>query len=213
MSIEQLKALAEVVVLCLAAGWGIAGFFLLKQRQKAIAEVRKTDLEAKKLELDSRQTANVDVRINATAHADPSGTGFVVLAEVELRNVGSRDTRIEWKGQPAPFSVRRTTFNFDGSPQFTSPAIELRARQARDANVEPVSAVLRAGGRQTLTFTALVAEPGIYLLSFRGVVSDKEAEVSKEAGAQQSTTKGWTSTKFLVVAPSTKGQNGGSNDG
>ncbi len=200
MPIEDFKRIVEIVLMALAAAWGVAGFFMLKQRQKAIADVRKVDLEAKKLELDSRQTANVEVEIEASSHLDVASTGFLVLAEVTLKNVGSRDTRIEWQSRPAPFSIRRTTFDAEGIPQFASAAIELRARQARDANAEPVSTILRAKGSQRLTFAARVSEPGLYLLAFRGSVGEKEAEVSTEAGAQKFNPTSWTCTKFLVVS-------------
>lgn len=197
LTLEDIKLLTEIVLMVLAALWGVVGFFVLQQRQKALMEVRKVDLEARKLELDSRQTANVKVDIQANSQGD--GAGYLILAEVTLENVGSRDTRIEWQGKPTPFSIRRTTFDARGVPQFDSPAIELRARQARDANAEPVSTILRARGSQTLTFAARVNEPGLYLLAFRGSVAEKETEVSVEAGAQKASPKSWTGTKFLVV--------------
>ena len=203
MLIEDIKRLVEIVLMALAAGWAIVGFFMLKQRQKAIADVRKVDLEAKKLELDLRQTANVEIEIQASSHVDFAATGYWVVVEVKLNNIGGRDTRIEWQGQPAPFSIRRTTFNAGGTPQFTSPPLELRARQARDPNSEPVSTILRAKGSQRLAFAARVGESGLYLLAFRASVGKREAEVSAEAGAQKFNPTSWTGTKFIVV-PSTE---------
>jgi hypothetical protein len=200
MPIEDIKRLVEIALMALAAAWGVVGFLMLKQRQKAIADVRKIDLEAKRLELDLRQTANIEVQIVATSQPDCTGTGFLVLAEVTLSNVGSRDTRIVWAGRPAAFSVRLTTFNAQGQPQFESPAVELRTRQARDPNIEPVSTVVRAKGKQRLTYAARVPEAGLYLLAFRGTVEDREAEVSVEAGAQKANPMAWTGTKFLAVA-------------
>lgn len=199
MPLEDIKRLVEIALMALAAAWGVVGFLMLKQRQKAIADVRKVDLESKRLELDLRQTANIEVEIVATSQPEVDGTGYFVLAEVTLSNLGSRDTRILWEGKPAAFSIRRTTFNANGQPQFTSPAIELRARQARDPNAEPVSTVVRASGKQRLAFAARVPEAGLYLLAFRGAVEEREAEVSVEAGAQKLNPMAWTGTKFLVV--------------
>ena len=213
MSIEDIKRVVEIILMALAAAWGVTGFFLLKQRQKAIAEVRRIDLEAKKLELDLRQIANVEVEIEVSSHLDLTRAGHFVLAEVTLKNVGGRDTRIEWQGMPAPFSIRHTTFDAQGRPEFSSPAIELRARQARDANVEPVSTILRAKGSQRLAFAARVCKPGLYLLAFRASVGEKEAHVSAEAGANKFNRTSWTGTKFLVVGAAGEDHNAPQTDG
>jgi hypothetical protein len=213
MPIEDIKHVVEIVLMALAAAWALVGFFMLKQRQKAIGDVRKLDLEAKKLELDSRQTANVEVEIEASSHFDVTSNGFLILAEVILKNIGSRDTRIEWQGEPAPFSIRRTTFDAEGCPQFAAAAIELRTRQARDANSEPISTILRAKGSQHLTFAARVSEPGLYLLAFRGSVGEKEAQVSTDAGAQKFNPTSWTCTKFLLISATGEGHDKSQNDG
>jgi len=122
MPIEDIKRLVEIVLMAVAAGWAVVGFFMLRQRQKAIADVRKVDLEAKKLELDLRQTANVEIEIQASSHVDSAATGYWVIVEVKLSNIGGRDTRIEWQGQPAPFSIRPP-----GTSRAPSSRSELRA--------------------------------------------------------------------------------------
>jgi hypothetical protein len=75
MTLESVKILAEVFALAVGGLWAIVVLVVLKQRQKAIADLRKTELELQKIELDLRRIAVVRRDISATSFRLPDGPG------------------------------------------------------------------------------------------------------------------------------------------
>ena len=121
------------------------------------------------------------------------------VREIEVvTNTGGLEARIEWGDTPA-FFVRRTSFGPDSAPFFTEQQIVMRAHQARDATAEVVSTIIRPGATEYLAFAALVPDPGIYLLSFRGPVAPQDHKVSVEAGAAEHNPTSWTAHRYIVV--------------
>ena len=198
MTLENVKALAEIIALALGGLWAIAGLIVLKQREKATADLRETELKMRKLELELRRIAVVRTEISAASFRRPDGPGFCVIAQVTLTNTGGLEARIEWGDTPA-FFVRRTSFGPDSAPFFTEQQIVMRAHQARDATAEVVSTIIRPGATEYLAFAALVPDPGIYLLSFRGPVAPQDHKVSVEAGAAEHNPTSWTAHRYIVV--------------
>lgn len=199
MTLDDAKKLAEIAALAVAGAWAIYGFVILRHREKAAAELRKLEFDSKKAELEGRAVAVVRAELTATSTPRQDGPGYCILAEVTLTNAGMRDTRIKWQGEPPAFLVRRAEFSADGAPRFPDPPVEVRVRQARDPNAEAVSHLVRAGGTQRLTFAANVAAPGIYFVSFRGVLAPDEQAVSVDAGAASSNPLSWTAARYVVV--------------
>jgi len=208
MSIDDVKKIFEIVAIVIAGLWAYFGYRVLKHREKAVAELRKLDLESKKIELESRKlehdvrrVAVIQTEVCATSSRAPDNKGFLILCSVTLSNSGGRDTRIRWKGEQPALLIRRAFFTTDATPTFQAPAIEVRVTKTSDPNVEAVSHVLRAGATERLAFAVQVVEPGVYLLSFRGVVSEEERTPSVEAGVAPTNPVTWTGKKYLVVGP------------
>lgn len=202
MTLESVKTLAEVSALALGGLWAIFVLIGLKQREKARADLRKTELEMRKIELELRRIAVVRTDISAASFRRPDGPGYCVVAQVSLTNTGGREARIEWDSATPAFFVRRTSFGTDGAPSFSERPIVMRARQARDANAEVVSTIIRPGAVEHLAFAAHVQEPGIYLLSFRGPVAPPDHIVSVEAGAAKHNPTSWTAHRYIIVTES-----------
>jgi hypothetical protein len=193
MTIDEAKTVAEIVALVVVAAWAIYGFVVLKQREKAAAELRKVELE-------SRQMAVVTFDIAATSERRPDAPGYCILADVTMVNKGKRDTRLKWDGESPAFAVWRTSFTSDGAPQFADVPIRVRVGQARHPGAEVVSTILRAGETQRKAFAVTVSEPGLYLLSFRAALAPEEHEVSRQAGADPQKGVSWAITKYIVVS-------------
>ncbi len=200
MTYDDIKTLVEIAALAVAGIWAIYGFFVLHQREKAAAELRKLDLDSKKAEIEARAVAVICPEITATFVPQSDGHGYCIFSEVTLNNVGKRDTRIRWQGEPPAFIVRRTEFNAEGAPQFPDTPIEIRVRQARNPNAEALSHVIRAGGTQRLSFVANVPTPGIYFVSFRGVLDPEEQCVSLDAGTASGNPMSWTATTYVLIS-------------
>jgi hypothetical protein len=214
MSQENARTAVQIIALLMGGGWSIYLYIFLKQRKKAIADLRQTDLNIRNLELQLRQTdlnirnlelqlrrtVFVRVDISATSFRRPDGPGYCILADVSLTNTGNLVTRIEWdKGQPA-FFFRRASFQPDRTPSFTEEKIEMNPRLAFDPNHEVVSHVIRPGATEHLAFAAQVEHPGTYLLSFRVPLnpSPEERAFSEAAGAKLPTA--WTAHHYIMVS-------------
>jgi hypothetical protein len=199
MTLDDAKTLAEIIAILLAGSWAIYGYFVFRQREKAFAELKHIELETRKAELELRQTAIVKTYISTVVSLCPDSDGYCLMADVTLINQGKRDTRLKWKGEIPAFSVRRVVFNNDGTPTFPEEPILLTVRQTKNPNNEATSHIIRAGGEQTISFALLISRPGVYFLSFRGVVAPDEKTVSVEAGASPKSGLSWTATKYVVI--------------
>lgn len=210
MTCQDAKAIAEIIAIALGGAWAIYGFVVLRRRNKAIAELRKIEMESQRIALETRQIefqlrriAVVRVDISAASFHRPDGSGYCILADVSLTNIGTRETRIEWDRQTPAFFVRHASFAPNGVPSFHGVQIGMCPCKARDANETPSSTIIRAGATEHIAFAAQVEKPGIYLLSFRGPLDPKEQAISKEAGATSTTA--WTAHHYILVpqGPST----------
>lgn len=206
MILAQIKTIAEITVLLLAGGWAVFGFVVLRQREKAEADLKKIATETKKIEADLQKTASLNLSISASvARIDECGS-FLLMAEVQITNNGRRDTRLKWKGESPAFTVRKVTFDGNGIPMYSDPPVTLAVRQAKNPNLDAVSHVIRAGGSQAITFAVLLPSAGVYFLSFRGVVPPDEQHVSFQTGVQQTSSLAWTTAKYIYI--DTKGKCG-----
>jgi hypothetical protein len=210
MSPTDVKTWAEIAeiafkigALLLAAGWTVCGVYMFSQREKAAADLRKVELEARQLERAARQIAVLRTEITASAHRSVDMRGYFILADVCLTNAGSYETRIKWLDQPPAFTIRHTTFGVMGEPLFGTPPIEMRVRQARDPSLEAPSHVVRAGATEHLVFAARVDAPGVYLLSFRGALAAGDKAVSVNAGTAPENPVSWTAQRYVLVGAPT----------
>lgn len=199
MTLADYKTLAEICALALAGLWAIYGFVVLRQREKAAAELRKIDLETQKTAQDLRRVALIRADISATTVTRRMDPGCVLLVEVTLVNEGKRDTRLKWKDEPAALSIRRVTFDANGAPVFPDQPILLTVKKTRDPNVDAPSHIIRAGASQQLPFAAQLSCAGLYLLSFRAAVAPDDLAVSVAAGASANSRFAWTATKYILV--------------
>jgi hypothetical protein len=215
MSLNDLKTQWEVyelylkcLAIVIAGAWAVWLFFVLRQREAARAELRKTEVdirtaeadlcktevEIRSIELQAKQQAVIEVELDATTHATADGR-FALLATATLTNKGSRNTRILWKEKPPAFKARPLIFN--GVTSSFGDAVECRPRMTKDPERQPVSHIVRAGGCERIAFALEVPQAGIYLLTFRGTVDEEERAVSMQTGAQLPVA--WTAGRYIVI--------------
>lgn len=199
MTLDDAKTLAEIVAITLAGAWAVYGYFAFRQREQAAAELRHIELETRKAELELRYTAVVTTMIFTSVTSCPYSSGYDLIAEVTMSNQGKRDTRIQWQGEAPPFAVRRVVFNEQGAPTFPEEPVLLTVRQTKNPNYEATSHIIRAGGKETISFAVHISNPGVYLLSFRGVVAPDEKLISVEAGVHPTSGVSWTATKYITI--------------
>lgn len=199
MTLDDTKTVVEILAILLAGAWAIYGYFVFRQREKADAELKHIELETRKTELELRRTAIVKTEISATVSLCPDTDGYCLIADITLINHGKRDTRLKWAGEFPACSVWRVVFNNDGNPTFPEEPIISTVRQTKNPNNEATSHIIRAGGEQTITFALLIPKPGVYLISFRVIVTPDEKSVSVEAGASPTSGLSWTAKKYVVI--------------
>ncbi len=196
--VEIAKTLFEIAALTLAGFWAVYGFFVFRQRDQAAAELRRTELDAQRIVQELRKVAIIRPEISAEITEGASGV-FLLFAEVFIRNDGSRDTRLSWRGGSAAFSITRVEYGGDGIPVFLDDPIRLHVRLTLNPEQHAVSHVIRAGASERLTFTARLPGAGVYLLSFRADLDQRELIVSQGAGTRRGNSVSWTATKFIYA--------------
>ena len=204
-------ALGDLILKATVAFFGgvfaVALYFLLRQREEVQTRIRRSeaeirDLELKRkhveaqildLELKTRQAVIlVDIRVETYRHRD----AYIIIAVVELTNCGSQNTRIIWENQPPPFSVRMIKRNEDGDVDYDLIG-EFRVPRTLDPKAKALSHVVRAGGKESLPFTALTPSPGLYLLSFRGVLAEKDRAEALKLGVELPVA--WTGNRYVLI--------------
>src|ERR1700737_3628939 len=168
------ELILKVAVALFGGTWAVLLLLLLRQREQAQKNLRRSeaeirDLELKRkhveaqifdLELKTRQAVIlVDIRVETYRHRD----AYIIIAVVELTNCGSQNTRIIWKDQPPAFSVRMVKLNEDQVMDYDLIS-EFRVPTTLDPKAEAPSHIVRPGGKESLPFTALISSPGLYLL-------------------------------------------------
>jgi hypothetical protein len=162
----------------------------------AAAELRNVELSNQQIEFATRQLAVISAQIDASFHRADSGKGFWIIADLTLRNSGTREARLLWQGERPAFSVHEVAFDANGAPQFRRP-LYVRVRRTSDPNQEATSLVIRAGATDHLTFAVNVQEAGLYFLSFRAALDPDEGRISRAVGATGK--PAWTASRFLPV--------------
>jgi hypothetical protein len=194
----EMAELALKIVVAIAGGlWAFALLFMLKQRALADANLRKIETEIREIELNVRQQAVVTTSIGSTIVSDPDGKGYLVIAVVDIANLGNRNTRIKWKDELPAFYVRRMKFNECGEPIPDNESREFRVPLTMNPYGEARSHVIRAGATEVISFVFRVSATGCYLLSFRGAVAPEEREEAEKLGATLLTA--WTANKYIMV--------------
>jgi hypothetical protein len=196
----ELVELGLKIVVAVAAGaWAIALYWLLRTRAQADAKLRETEANIRLIELNSKRQTVIRTTIEPTVIASPDGKGFVIIAVINIANVGSQSTTIEWSTTEHPFTVRRVE-KFDDDSGGAKPeqkgktfAVPLTANPM---SVAP-SHIIRAGGIETISFAVRVTVSGLYLLTFRGRVSEQARKEVKELGDKNTTI--WGASKYLLV--------------
>jgi hypothetical protein len=208
--VELIELGLKILAVFGAGCWAVALLLLLRQRElaqaalrKSEAEIRDLELKAKHvdaqirdLELKAKQQAVVRVDIQPTIRHSPDGSGYIILAVVELTNCGGRNTKIEWKDELPAFSVRLARLGTDGKPDYHPPTA-FRVPLTLDPESEAVSHVIRAGGTESIPFALRVSSPGLYLLSFRGAVDKQERAEAQKLGAELPVA--WTGNRHVLV--------------
>lgn len=178
------ELLLKAAAVLAAAIWAVLLLRLLRQREQAEVNIRKSEAEIRDLDLKQKyveaQIADiqlkttqavilVDIGVKTHRHRD----AYLMIATVELTNLGSQNTRIMWKDQPHAFSVRMVE------------------------TAEALSHVVRAGGKEVLPFAARISCPGLYLLSFRIAVDERDRAEAKKLGVELPTA--WTGNRYVLV--------------
>jgi hypothetical protein len=194
--IDLIELGLKVIVVFGAAAWAFQVLRLLRDGEIASISVRNSEAQIKDVELRLKQQPVVAVDIKPTIQRSLDGDGYIVTVVVELANRGGQNTKINWKDEPPAFHVRLAKFDTDGKPKYDPPK-RFRVPLTLNPNAGAVSHVIRPGGTESIPFAFRLATPGLYLLSFRGVVDEQERAEAQKLGTQAP--EAWTGNKYVLV--------------
>ena len=223
MTLEDWKTfleIAELLVECAAiigAGiWAIYTFGSLRQIARAKAEIakteaeitktqaeitkteaerRKADAEIERLSEQGRVGAVVQIQMTPSVEVIPGDPNKYLSVAAEITNTGTRNAEIEYPDTPfMAYAVRQKadgTFSYDRVA--TAHVVNAFVPSQRSKRM-----LVRAGGKQRLSFFVRLPGPGLYFLVVALPMSEVEQEVAKQFGF---VSKGWWSAKqYFVVA-------------
>jgi hypothetical protein len=126
--VELIELGLKIIAVAGAGVWTVALVPLLRQRERAMVSLRKSEAELRALELKAKAMVFVDIQ--PSIYRSPDGKGYIIAAVVKLTNPGGQNTRIKWRGELPAFSVRLANFNDAGKADFAPPT-ELRVPLVR----------------------------------------------------------------------------------
>ena len=190
---SALQSVCVSLAVVLGGIWTALTFGVLGQAQRARAELQKLQLEL------SRQ-AVIETEIRAEQFSLLGDSSRYISAIVEIKNVGQRNTVIDFK---FPFCARRIRFNESGR-QVEDDLFQSLYFGAVLPGVAPEDvigrSVLRAGAKEQHPYAVRVDGPGLYLLTFFAEVDPGEIEVVRALYPHDSTVSAnWTAQRYLVV--------------
>jgi hypothetical protein len=162
---------------------------------ESIANANRSQAEIRDIEIKNSKEVKVAVRIHVDTCVSSERT--ILISTVEITNYGNEATRIKWAGEEAPFTVHFVTFDSDGKTQHGE-SWSFSVMQTKAPNLYAASHLIRAGTTEYLTFAFQPNRPGLYLLSFRGVVDkDVHADAMKKYNVTLPTS--WTAKRYFFV--------------
>jgi len=115
-------------VVAIAAGvWAIFLLRRLRKRDQANADIYKTQVDTEKTKADienshaklqmEREEHQLKIRRQVSVSVDiqvaisAASEGYILITTVAITNHGNEATRITWRDEPPPFTVRFVTFD------------------------------------------------------------------------------------------------------
>ena len=115
----------------------------------------------------------------------------------EIKNKGTRNTRLKFPEKRRPFSVSLVEFKEDGEQEFLG-TNRYGTPVATPLKEKSPSSVVRAGGIERIPFVFRVASAGLYFLVFSVPVPEEEKQLAKKLGFRYGAN--WVAKKFFFRA-------------
>ncbi len=125
----------------------------------------------------------------------PDSDALVVSAVVRIENKGSGNAYLEYPGR-TPLLVTPMVLS-DSGEILAADSKKHGVRRASNPQANSPGTNIRVGATEAHSFVFSVPSPGLYLLSFVGYPTEKEAEIDREDGAKFMTA--FVGKKVIVV--------------
>ena len=196
MNVEVFETLmngVESLVVSLAVlGGGIWAVF----KFTALGEKARAQAELQRLQQLARAQAVIEISIDATQFTLPEDDSRYVSAVVEIRNNGTRNTRLEFPKDRKPFSVASVEIMQNGEMKFLEPD-RYGTPVGTSLEEESPSSIVRAAGVERIPFVFRVGTGGLFFLVFSVPVPQEEKEIAEKLGFKYGAN--WVGKKFIVV--------------
>lgn len=209
MALEDWKAyleVAELLLKCLAifaAGlWAAYTFGSLGQIARARADIAKTEAERRRAEAEierlseqGRVGAVVQIQMSPSVQVIPGDQNKYLSVTAEVTNTGTRNAQVDYSETPfAAYAVKPTS---DGRFSYDRVATA-HVVNGLNPSLRSKRLLVRAGGKERLSFFVRLPGPGLYFLVLSVPISEREQDVARQYGFEA---KGrWSAKQYFVVA-------------
>lgn len=188
---SAIQSIAVTLAVILGGLWTWFTFHRLRLTKKA--EVELADLQ-QKLSL----TALLNINVTATFHEVQGGSGYLILAQAKVDNVGTRRTSLLFPKNQKPFFAVRVQVEENGGLKIGHP-IQSGIPYGDGSNNFSKRSIVGPGARVELPFVFFVTQPGLYLVSFSAIPSVDVYTDLTEGGVQDPEKAQWTGRCYVLV--------------
>lgn len=161
-----IQSIAITLAIIIGGIWTLYTFEILSQIEKARAEL-------KEIKLKLEQQAVVVLDINSSQIKTDHDTGYLIKANINVKNIGNRNVDIEFNN-PA-FIATHVSFSSNGMQVFGERSVSNCYTSHPTMDGPKIDGtILRKGATATYPFIVKVKEPGIYHLQFKAKISETE---------------------------------------
>lgn len=208
MALADWKAVLEVAELLLkclaivgAAVWATYTFGSLGQIARAKADIAKTEAERRKAEAEierlseqGRVGAVVQIQMTPSVQAIPGDRNKYLSVTAEVLNTGTRNAQVDYS--ETPLAAYAVTPKADGTFSYDRVATA-HVVNGLNPSLRSKRLLVRAGGKERLSFFVRLPGPGLYFLVVSVPISEREQDVARLYGFEA---KGrWSAKQYFVV--------------
>jgi hypothetical protein len=205
------ESAVKIIAIIFAGGWAVFILFVLQkvatsraqlekiqsERDKTEKEVQKIQRQIQEIDLNLKVQPIIRCKIRSNIKQIPSQDGWLLFANLEIDNIGNAPAKLDYK-KGDPFLVTLVSFDSEGKHQFGHQRT-FRVPQAHDPNLSALSTIIRGGGQESIPFVVHLDRTGLYLLSFRALLSSADRSSLGGLSIPEWHPISWTAKQYVWV--------------
>lgn len=181
------QSLAIVLGVLIGGAWALYTFLALRTREKADAELHQFELRKRELERVNREQGVINIEIKAEQVANPTDPGHSIKIDIEVKNSGNRNVKIEFPIHA--LTVTKVRSDDEGRLHremvkhpiipYLNAGNDRRSDKSDDLIHQTPPELLRAGQTMTYLSWCRVEAAGLYLIEFKAALTGEELHLTR----------------------------------